>query len=252
MINNENLTEENVQQELVGQEVGQPVVSDQVVNPEAEQVEKAEPEVRAQKPSVDYNMRNLREKSDRLARERDDAIARLREMEAKNATPEEDLSFNLASDDLAEGKHLNKLQKQIRKQNEELMRQQQQTRALLVDTKLKSEFPDISKVVTAEALEALKEAEPELAESLASTTDYYSKAKAAYKMIKKFGIYVDDNYASERETVQRNAAKPRPLAAVSPQTAESPLSRANAFANGLTNDLKEQLYREMLDSIKSE
>ncbi len=48
--------------------------------------------------------------------------------------------------------------------------------------------------------------------------------------------------------IQKNASKPKPLASVNPQQGDSPLSRANAFANGLTEELKDQLRKEMSES----
>ena len=59
------------------------------------------------------------------------------------------------------------------------------------------------------------------------------------------GIYREDNYSKDRDKAQSNASKPKPLASVSPQQGDSPLSRANAFANGLTDELKSQLRKEM-------
>lgn len=35
---------------------------------------------------------------------------------------------------------------------------------------------------------------------------------------------------------------------LSPQQGDSPLSKANAFANGLTEDLKKQLQKEMFEA----
>ena len=60
-----------------------------------------------------------------------------------------------------------------------------------------------------------------------------------------------DNYKTDRELAQKNASKPKPLASVSPQQGDSPLSRANAFANGLTNELKAQLRKEMEEARKN-
>ena len=214
----------------------------------------AQPEQAKPAPSLENNMRALREKADRISRERDEALARLQEVELRaqqNRQPEEDLDFSLGADELAEGKHVAKMQKKTKKQFDDLAAQQEETRALLIELKLRQEFPDIEKVLTKEKMQELKETEPDLARSLESNKDYYSKARSAYKMIKKFGIYTEDNNEQEREAVQRNAAKPRPLSSISPQQAESPLSRVNAFANGLTPELKAQLYKEMEESIKN-
>ena len=56
----------------------------------------------------------------------------------------------------------------------------------------------------------------------------------------------------DREQAQRNMAKPRPLASVAAsQGNDSPLQRANAFANGLTEELRSQLHREMVESMRN-
>lgn len=227
----------------------------QVADPEkqpdvAENTPEKQPDLQA-KPDLANNIRALREKATRIERERDEYMRRLEAYEAKSKDPEEDLSIDLGENDLAEGKHLTKIQKQLKRQREELQRTQDETRSLLVETRLKAEYPDIEKVVSADNIKALSELYPEIAQTLNASSDYYSKAKAAYTMIKKFGIHVEDNYSSEREAVAKNAAKPRPLASVSPQQAESPLSRANAFANGLTEELKAQLRKEMDAAVRN-
>jgi hypothetical protein len=97
----------------------------------------------------------------------------------------------------------------------------------------------------------LRAAYPEVAATINSSSDLYNQASSAYTLIKKLGIHNPDAYKAEKAIVQENAAKPRPTASLSPQTGDSPLSNANAFANGLTDDVKKQLYREMLDSMKN-
>ena len=79
-----------------------------------------------------------------------------------------------------------------------------------------------------------------------SSNDLYSTAVSAYTMIKNLGIAPKgDDFMVQKAQAQKNAAKPKPLASVNPQQGESPLSKANAFANGLTDDLKAQLLKEM-------
>jgi hypothetical protein len=91
---------------------------------------------------------------------------------------------------------------------------------------------------------------PELAETLGSSSNLYGKAVSAYTMIKNLGIYQEDQYSPDKQKAQANAAKPRPLASVGTQQGDSPLTRANAFAEGLTDDLKRQLRKEMAEAIK--
>ena len=49
----------------------------------------------------------------------------------------------------------------------------------------------------------------------------------------------------DKEKVKTNIYKPHPAASLSPQPGDNPLTRANAFADGLTDQLKEQLRKEM-------
>jgi len=215
--------------------------------------EEVKPEPAVAEAPKERNLRILRERAERIERERDAAIQRLSEIEARNKpadSPEEDYSINLGADDLAEGKHLTKMSSKIKKLEEQIKSYQQQSTTMTTEARLKAEYPDFDKVVSKDNIEVLKETYPELAMTLQSSPDLYAKAKSAYTLIRKLGIHVDDNFEREREIVQKNANKPKPVASVSPQQGESPLSRANAFANGLTTELKEQLYKEMMESRK--
>ena len=222
---------------------------EQVVEPEAVK----EQEIETQKESSkEINFKNLRLKNEQLEREHTEALRRLKEYESpKNKVVEEDdLDINIGDDDLFEGKHYKKIQKQLKKQQEEIRKYQNQVQLTATEVKLKAQYPDFDKVINEDNINRLREAEPEISEAIASTQDTYSKAVTAYKMIKKLGIYVEDNFEQERQVAQKNALKPKPLASVAPQQGESPLTRANAFANGLTPELKQQLWKEMQESSK--
>ena len=192
------------------------------------------------------NFKILRDQAQRAERERDELARRLKEIESRNVSlPEESDDFNLAPDDLAEGKHLSKVAQKIKKL-------EQQVYVSSTESRLKSQFPDFDKVVSKENIEALKEAEPELADAITASSDLYSKAVSAYKLIKKLGIHQESGlFEQEKAVAQRNASKPKPLASVSPQQGDSPLSKANAFANGLTEELKAQLRREMEEARRA-
>ena len=224
-----------------------------------------QPEVQQEKPLADepkkteidqkeVNFRTLREQNERIAKERDEAMRKLSELETlkkqaqgqQQEQPVTDDDFNLEADALAEGKHLNKLNKKIKQLEEQVKTYQHQSTSMTAETRLRMEFPDFDKVVNQESIKTLATVEPELAASLDANPDLYTKAKAAYKAIKRFGL--EDTYETDRATAQKNAAKPRPLTSLSPQQGESPLSHANAFANGLTEDLKKQLYKEMMEA----
>jgi hypothetical protein len=201
------------------------------------------------------SFRELREKADRAARERDELLSIVKEFKQQNAPSQpsepEDYDLNLKPDDLAEGKHLTKVQKEIKKLKDELNTYKKQSYESIVEAKLKSNYNDFDKVVNPDTIRSLSSIYPELAATLNSSADLYNKAVSAYTMIKKLGIYQEDIYMADKKKVQENAAKPKTLSSISPQQAESPLSKVNAFANGLTPELQKQLRREMEDARKA-
>lgn len=181
-------------------------------------------------------------------RDRDEALRRLQELEARKSQQEdEDLSFSIAPDELAEGKHLSKVQKKISKLEQQVKEYEKRTQDLALESKLKAQYPDFDAVVHSENIELLKEQDPESAMIVDAIPNLYTKALAAYKAIKAMNINnaKANLYEAEKEKAQRNSAKPRPAVSVNPQTADSPLSRVNAFADGLTPELQKQLLKEM-------
>ncbi len=229
--------------------LAQPVAHEEMYesNPELEET----PVVVTPKESAPQeSWKILREKAERAERRAVELEAALLEASSKKQQqePDEDLGFSIDEDALAEGKHLNKVSKKIQKLESQLRQYEQQTAATAIENRLKSQYPDFDSIVSAENLSNLRVAYPELANSINSTADLYSKAVSAYTMIKKLGIASpqEDTFQQEKAIAQRNAAKPKSLASISPQQGDSPMSRANAFANGdINDDLKKQLWKEM-------
>lgn len=204
--------------------------------------------------SAALNFRKLREKSERLERERDEAVRKARELEAqRQPTSAEDDDFRIDDGALMEGKDLKKVAQKIKRLEGELQQYRQQSSMESTEARLKSQYSDFDKVVSKENIEALKDSYPEIAASISSNPDIYGRAVSAYTLIKKMGIYADNaQYESDRLTAQRNAAKPKPTASISPQQGDTPLSRANAFASGkVSKDLQKQLYQEMVEAMKN-
>jgi len=224
------------------------------VEPQAlEEPAQTETDSAPEKTNKEVNMIVLREQKERLEREHAIALEKLKKYEQKQPEPpqqKEEEEFHINDDDLFEGRHFKKLQKQMKKQEDTLRKYQQQVEATTTETKLRQQYQDFDKVLTSDNIAKLREAEPELASTIAATNDVYAKAVAAYKMIKQMGIYVEDHYNKDREMAQKNSLKPKPVASVGAQRGDTPLTRANAFANGLTKDLKNQLWKEMQDSMK--
>jgi multidrug efflux pump subunit AcrB len=202
----------------------------------------------------DKNFRILREEKKKLERERDEYLKLLQQTYAQKNAPavqapveDEDTDLNIAPDEIVEGKHIAKVLNRQRQLENELKQYKQQAASMNVQTQIRMQYPDYASVVTEQNIEILRTQHPEIAQALGASTDPYSTALSAYKLIKKLGIAEDvPDYLEEKLRVQKNSAKPRPLASVSPQHGESPLTKANAFANGLTDELKKQLHREMM------
>lgn len=241
-----------IQQEVVEQEVQQDIQEEpayiQESSEEIEEVE-VEEEIKPKSSSNALHIKELREKAaraDALARELEEMR---RAMNQPSQVVEEDDSYDdidLDDDALAEGKHLKKALKKIYQLEKQVKQYQTKTTQDTVEVKLKTRYPDFDKVVTPDNLSLLRDMNPDLADTILRQDDQFKQAKLAYEMVKQFGIYKDEeSYARDRALAQKNAAKPKPLAAVSPQQSDSPLSKANAFANGLTDDVKKALWKEM-------
>lgn len=205
------------------------------------------------------NIRVLREKADRAdraERERDELLKQMmayrnQEQPVQKQVQQEQeedylASLGLDEDSLVEGKHFKAYLKKQRELEKQLQQYKQQATQDTVEVRLKAQFPDFDSVVSTDNLTALRNANPELAEMILATPDIYKQATLAYKMVKQYGIDTPKpNYDAEKAIAQRNASKPKPLASVSPQQGSSPMSQANAFANGMTKDLQKQLLAEM-------
>ena len=234
----------------------------QEVNPTQEQPveeQKKEESIQLETAPVETiqakNFRELRNTAQQLKRERDEAIGLLQQQADKNkaaaqeiAAQEEDL--RLKDDELVEGKHLSKFQKKITRLEDQLKNYEVKSSELAIESRLRSKYTDFDKVVNNDNVALLKEHYPELAQTINSSTDLYSKAVTAYTLIKKLNLLPDPELQQEQQLAKKNLAKPGSLASVSPQQGNSPLSRANAFEHGLTEELKEQLRKEMFEARK--
>lgn len=144
-------------------------------------------------------------------------------------------------EEFVERKHLRQMQLQLEKQTLEL--------------RIKSKFKDFDDVVTEAAIEKLAREEPELAMTLHNAPDMYTKAVTAYKLLKnndqKPRERSEDEYEMWERELGRQDPTPRSTHELSLTRTDRPISSASAFQNGLTKELKDQLYREMQDSIKA-
>lgn len=229
----------------------EPEVQEDIVEELPEEVHAAP---QAKNPEVKSSWSELREAKWRAEKERDEAMRLLQEAQARQqqTQPEEDYNVNLNDDDLAEGRHISKVQKEVRNLKKQLSDYQTQMQQMTLEARIKAQYPDFDAIVSQQNIAALNQAEPELAMSIGANRDLYSQAVSAYKAIKRMGIASDvaNVDQSQVERVKRNSAKPRTASSVSAQS-DSPLSRANSFVDGkMSKEMQNKLYREMLESAK--
>jgi len=196
--------------------------------------------------SYDYNKEatnliRLREAKERAEREKEELQAQLEAY--RNQTKQEEETPEEFLDDTE------RLQKEVETVKKQLESYQKQQAMSADESRLKSVYSDFEQVVNNDTIAKLREVDPETAETIAtSQASLYARGAAAYKRIKELNL--DDRYAKDRQKAQENVNKPRPMNSVSPQTGDGPLSMANAFASGLTPELKKQLWAEMQAASK--
>lgn len=226
----------NVETEAV-QEVVQPEEStDSQMQPQETQQE------RQARNDAEYNWAEMRKQM----RQKDLEIAELRDqfssINKKNAPPpEEDEFAKLAEDDILTLAQARKLAAKMARQTAETVLRERD--ASTVDERMQSKFSDYSSTVTRENIELLNELKPEVAESLTLLKeDPYRQAKLAYEYIKAFVPQRDESMNKDMKKAEVNSKKPLSVQAVGKQSA---IGQAHQFENGITPQLKAQLWKEM-------
>ena len=242
------------------------------VTPEApvpvEEHEEEIEEAYAAPKSAAANMRALREAKEKAEQERNELMRMVmmqqqqqmqQNQPKQQAEPEEIDDFDLEDDALVEGKSMRKmhneiksLKKQLNQTHRQSIEEQKRIAQSVLETNVKATMPDFDSVCSQDNIETFKTLYPDMASSIAANPDPYSQARAAYSLFKQLGVYKTPELENDRLRAIKNSNKPRPLASVNPQQGDSPLSKANAFANApLTEDLKKNYYREMQEAIKN-
>lgn len=230
-----------------GTNVAEEIQQEEVVTPQDESLPPEEPQApseQSEESTKDYNFRQLRESKKQLERELQelrDAVSQFAKGQSFNQAPiEEDLE--LGDEDLVEGKHVKKLYSKIEKMIKE-------RDSVTTEDRLRSKFSDFDQVVSRENIEKLKHNEPEIYASLVSGSDLYAKGVSAYKTLRALNIYEEDPSSfMNKEKAHKNHNKPVSTQSIKGHGA---IHEANAFANGLTPELKKQLVKEMADAAKA-
>jgi hypothetical protein len=227
---------------------------------EDDEIEEVVPQVKkGQESPAAKRIRELREAQKKAERERDELLRMMQMQQMQQQMPKqqapiepEDEDINIEDDALIEGKQFRQMYKEMKQMKKQLHSYQAQSAESITEAKIKASYPDFDKVVSQENIAMLRDQYPEIANTLSASTDLYSKAVSAYTMIKQFGIHQDPVIQNDYMRVMKNTAKPRPLTSVNPQQGNSPLTKANAFANGeFTEDDKKRAWAEMVAARKN-
>jgi len=246
------------------QEEQEPVVEEQIEYEQEPEEQEDEIEEQAEElypVKKEDNFKKLRIRASQAERERDEALEYIRKLQQQEsrqqvqAPQEEDFDLAIEDEALVEGKMLKQmaheiknLKKAVRQYEQKSQTNSQQT----IELRLRNQFPDFDKVVTHDNLVQLRELNPDLADTILKNEDQFKQAKLAYEMVKQLGIYRGEDFEIERKIANKNIAKPRTLTSIASTKPTSPLTKAHAFANGapLTKEMKDSLYREMLEAMK--
>jgi len=246
-------------------------VQEQAIQQEQPTQEIVEEEKPTKRKDAEYNFAELRKQREEDKRRADELERRLEEERRRNSEflellkqsksaqtkeerdiLEEELS-KLQQDDLTTVANTEKLfakhSKPTKKKIDEMEAKLAALEAKLEEQRIRSKFPDLDEVVTKENIEILTKEEPELAQTLSNMRLGSSEqVSLAYKYIKKFvqpTLKQDDSI--EKKKAIENSKKPLSVQAASKQSA---LGNVAAFENGLSKELREQMYREMKQAQK--
>lgn len=222
----------------------------EVVAQATETEQQPKTEVIAQKPAKDqqaYNWAEANRKMKELSEQNREMQEQLKRLQTPQAqVPQEDELDKLADDDIVtKGQAKKMAAKMAREIAQEVIRQRENA---TVDERLQTKYQDFAAVVTKENIEFLKQTEPELALSLASNSDPYTQGIAAYKLLKKVGIGEEMKPSVEKQKAEANSQKP---VSINAATKKSAIGNAHLFENGLTKELKSQLWKEMQEARKN-
>jgi len=244
-----------------GEKTEQPAPVEEVISEQPETVAEAPVSVEKEttpEPAKEgiqaRNFRELKAQAEKLQRERDEAMRYVQDLtnrqQPQKSEPEEDLELNLRDDDIAEGKHLSKVGRKLKKLEEQLARYEAQASNSKIEQELRRDYDDFDRVVSAENFKSFALAYPEKAQRLAQSKDLYLTGVALYAEIKNLGLDKTADYDTEKALIKKNMSKPQPGIAYAAQTGgDSPLDRAQQYYDGdLTDEMKKRFYKELTDA----
>lgn len=209
----------------------------------------SEQEQQKKGPTLEENIARMRERYEQLQRENETMRNHIEQQQKQQQSKKEE-EWDISDDDLIEGKHLRKIAQKSKSEMEQIKKEIEAQRILLAEARLKTTMPDYDDVVNDKNVKILIERYPRYAEIIKNINhDTYEQGSTAYNLIKDLGISRAKEFEGDHAKAQENLGKPRPVSTIA-QQGSSPLSKANAFAGGLTEDLKKQLWQETLRDMK--
>lgn len=209
---------------------------------------------KSSRPAPDESFREIREKLEYERRLRQAYEERLRQQEqllAQQQHPEENYDISIGDDDIAEGKVIKKLsQKQQKEREADRKKYEEQIsnmKAMITEQRLLMEYPDFRQVMTTDNLQKLGQLKPHLAKSILANPDTYEAHKTAFEAIKDYVLKQEDKEAelkAQQEKIAANKTRAVPTTSGVSNPSASPLSKAHAYATGLTDQRKRELYEE--------
>lgn len=219
-----------------------------VVQGESEIAQEREAESQAQqrkRNDVEYNWAEANRKMQELQRQNKELAEAVQKMQQPKVAEIDELD-KLGDDDIITKAGAKKLaEKMARQIAAETIRQRE---AETVEERLQNKYPDFASVVSRENIDQLKTNDPELAMSLHRLSDDpFAQGVAAYKLLMKLGYGDNMSKSVEKKKAIENSQKP---ISVNAATKSSALGNAHLFENGLTKELKTQLWKEMQQAMK--
>lgn len=202
-----------------------PIAETQVGQTSRDETQRDEsPQLQERNNSPASNFEALRESKQRIERERDELRAKLKERDSGVDTSRED----------------------IKELKQNWVNQRNEVESNRIESQLRETYPDLDSVINNKNIEELKKKDKNFAKMIDSSSnnpnDLYHRAVAAYSLIKKHGIYVEDNYADDRARVSDNMSKPRPASSASTRTSEG-LADFAAFSDMNTEERRKAIFK---------
>jgi hypothetical protein len=248
------------------------------VESEPEEYEEIQEEAPIAVKSAPDNFKTMREAWERDKRqwEKEKEFYMQQMMQTRPVTPnipakqEEDddlpIQIDASDDDIADIRTTKKVAEGLNKKSEnryqKLSKKYEETEKritkLTADLELRRQFPDYDAVINADNLANFESQYEDEAASMSYNPNYYQKAVAVYKAMKRYGYGAQQsnqptkvNRSPNADLIMNNMSKPRNSSGVKPQRNASPLSMANAYANMSPAERDAQAVKDMNAAIAS-